>query len=305
MSKDNKAASDSATATEGAALPVEATAAASVPAVVTPAAQAVAAVKVGVPSYMQGKERDSSMEKAAENVIIPRIKILQAMGRDEKAKDAFREGALYVSGLTRSVAEPGETATIVPLFHWIQWEEWADINDTAASGKGPVAITLKPTDEIALKARDKDRREEEYANPAAPKKPFRRAFVEALCYAVLVQTGPGAGIMAILSLSKSAHMQGRILNAMIGSRGYPCMCHNRIDIGPAQKKKDGNSWWVPEFFDPEEGGYDKDGLKIPLAIAEADAAKMEAASKHFEEMYKSGALVQLQEKDAAAETPKA
>lgn len=281
MSKDTATAvNETATEAKGAETLPANTTQASVPAEVA---------KSSVPSYMQGEKRDSSMDKASENVIIPRIKILQAMGRDEKAKEAFREGALYVSGLTKLVAEPGDTATIIPLFHWIQWEEWADINDTAASGKGPVAITLTPTDEISIKAKDKEAREEEYANPANAKKPFRRSFVEALCYAVYIQSGPGTGIMAILSLSKSAHMQGRILNAMIGSRNYPRMCFNRIDIGPAQKKKDGNTWWVPEFFDPVSGEN---------FIAEADVPKMKAASAHFEEMYKSGALVQLQEKDA-------
>jgi hypothetical protein len=147
-------------------------------------------------------EQDNSMAGMDEYRVIPRLKIVQAMTKQE-LKKKFHEGGICIMPGEAQVAPPEEPFLFVPQFFFVEFCKWADRED---KGTAIVARSFDPTSDIAKRARNAELRYEAYED--GTDKQYR--YVESLNFpGVIYGDNPLAGTPAVLDFSRGEFSQGR------------------------------------------------------------------------------------------------
>ncbi|HKX46184.1 MAG TPA: hypothetical protein VJP77_05740 [Planctomycetota bacterium] len=183
------------------------------------------ATRADIPAYL-AKTKAEGLDVLAEYQQLQRLKVVQGM-TDADLRREFPVGSLVLSPERSLVAKPREAVEASLLYFWPSWEKWADMTDTEQGGR-PLASSLDPTSDVARKAKDFERRKEAYADNTDKRQRFYR-FVESLNFALMIDTGPAAGAVAVLPYNKGSHKFGARLCGYLKRRAVAVYA-NRIEL---------------------------------------------------------------------------
>ncbi|MFI5402427.1 MAG: hypothetical protein ACHQ1G_05780 [Planctomycetota bacterium] len=183
------------------------------------------ATRADIPAHLANLKPEGLEELAAYQQL-QRLKVVQGM-TDADLRREFPVGSLVLSPERTLVAKPRETAEATLLYFWPSWEKWADINDAEAGGR-PLASSTDPASDVARKARDFDARKEAYPDNTDKRQWFHR-HVESLNFALMIDTGPAAGAVAVLPYNRGSHKFGARLCGYLKRRAVPIYA-NRIEL---------------------------------------------------------------------------
>lgn len=212
---------------------------------------------------VQYTKEDSSLDLLRDHVILPRIKVIQGMTKQE-LKDIFGEGSAIIRPGDALVAKKGEAFSFVPQFFFPEFCKWADRRDD--EGQMILDRSLDPMSEIAKRARNAELRSEVYpedANkPADKQKRFR--YVEHLNFpGVIYGKSDLAGTAVVLSFSKGEFATGsnfiqaiRLRRETIEVDGQPVSMKVPLwaqvwSFTPALRQKGEKKWWGLSFVPAE------------------------------------------------------
>lgn len=234
-----------------------------------------------LPDYLRD-QTPVGLETVRATVTLGRIKVLQAQTDPDLVKQ-FGIGSVIVRPDNVLVAKFEEPFVVVPLFRWDSWAKWSDANDKTP-GAGLLAETFNANDEIAVKARNMATRVEPY--PTDPRMSYRyRANIN---FAVRIDTGEAAGIVAALTFTSGGYTVGVRLNNYLARRNVHLFA-NRIELASGQRiNANKQTWQQLDFGTPEQAFVTKEQVHV-LHEAHDNLAKAFAAK-----------LVSIAEQDAGA-----
>ncbi len=208
------------------------------------------AVTVGrdAPSYLaKFAENDHSTDNIQEYRVLNRVKLIQAMTSSDLKRD-FGEGTAILVPVRELVVPNNESFLFVPLMFWPEFIKWRDLNDK--SGPAIIARSTDKAGEIAMKARDAEKRVEHYGD----KDKFKYRYCEHLNFAGLIY---GDNTPVAISFSRGEFFTGRNFCTMIGMRKVGTtkapLWMQVWQIKPTLRNRNGYSWWGLEPSNPEEG----------------------------------------------------
>lgn len=201
------------------------------------------------PAFLQKDAEDRiGVDQTSKYQTINRIAIVQAQSGKQR-KEEFGEGAfaMFPDGLL--VAEPGEAFVAIPLFFFADWSKWSDYNDD--DSQTIIESTIDESHDIARRSKNKATRTEPYG----PENKFNYSYVESLNVAVMVDSGPAKGEIAMISLNKSDHFIGRQIASMIQRSGTDIFAR-RIEFSTVDRNDGKNDWYGFKINNPseEDGG---------------------------------------------------
>lgn len=192
------------------------------------------------------------MKLMAMYVTSPRLKVMQGIRRGE-LKTEFEEGDCVAMPMQQLIIPAGGVFHFAPLMFY---PEWLCVNPIELGGQMIRRRTLEVTDEVAIKARDQDRRSEPH--PDVPRKDGKDMFiryVECLNFVVMIlePENPLFGIGLTLSFARGEHKQGSKLSSLIRMRKVeePYACRFEARVGP--RKNDKGEWVGLNVDNPRSG----------------------------------------------------
>jgi hypothetical protein len=198
------------------------------------------------PAWMIEAEREG-VENLGQYIIPPRIKFIQNQADEQYSE--FSPGDTVLVPQKVLLIEAGSPFFFTPLFFFT---EYIRTNPIEVKGQQPFIIerTLDPHSELAKKARDPERRVEEY--PDNPKWEINN--VEVLNYLILIHGREDlAGMPICLGFSKSEWMQGSRLAGLIKMRRAPIYgCVFQAMVPPAPRRNTKGSWYGADIGNPSE-----------------------------------------------------
>lgn len=171
-----------------------------------------------VPDFMD-EDAGAGIEKLAEFITPPRIKVIQKQSSEELQKQ-FGKSAVILSPQGFLISPPaaddktGEPFYIIPLLFFV---EWALLNPYALKGTLPYfrERTRDPLSPIAVKSRRAETRDEPC--PENPKLMCKNA--EFLNFIVVIAgEGDFSGLPCVMSFSKGDHKSGSSFAALLQAR---------------------------------------------------------------------------------------
>jgi hypothetical protein len=211
------------------------------------------------PAFLDARPVEG-VEEMSKYITYPRLKIIQKMAARETL-DKFDIGSLVLMPDGVVVAPIGKDARgrsnlegaplrFIPIAFFEQWCTWGDIKDRS-KGNPILDSTTDPNHPIAIKARNKDTREE-IRGTGDDQKKIRH--VEHLNFLVKIHHdgNPADGQLAMMSFARGSHRDGRNLAKLIKMRRTsPFYCI--FEMKTKFVERDGNDWYVPNIDNPSEG----------------------------------------------------
>lgn len=227
----------------------------------------VGGISAELAKYM---EKDDSLDILSQYQIVPRVKIIQDMTRDE-LKNAFGVGHVIITpGNAALGGEPdkekkvGPAWKFVPLFFFVDWITWADINDTSNFMLGQ---TNDPKNPIAIKSKDKNTRMEPYANGK-----FKCKHQEHLNFVGFIYDGALKGTLAAISFAGGEYASGQSFISMIKLRRAP-LWSNVFDANSVYRPRGTKKWWGIDMKNPADGQKQIKDEEIALFKSQHDELK--------------------------------
>lgn len=149
------------------------------------------------------EEADQSLAALQEYRVVPRIKVIQAMTA-QALKDAFGEGSAVVLPGGQKLAGKKESFAFVPQFFYTEFIFWRHLDDKG--GNAILARSFDPNSEIAVNARDPNKREAAYEGAPTGKK---GRYSEHLNFVGVIYGGELAGTTTSLSFSRGEFGTGK------------------------------------------------------------------------------------------------
>lgn len=234
-----------------------------------------------VPDHMRNiAPQDYGTEVLEQYIIPPRLKIVQPSAR-KPFSEQFKQGDLVaVPGMQLVGGFNGGKEPLmqcVPVFMWVEWCVW---NPLEGKGTLPVirARTFDPRSDIAIKARDAEKREAEDC-PEVPGKKLK--YVEHLNWMLYPLNGPHAGIPISISFFRGSWMAGSSFSGLIRARNAP-MYGSVFNLFVRERENQKGRFFVPNMDNPDGGKGEKlwvddanlfEDLKVSHAKLKADHAK--------------------------------
>lgn len=246
------------------------------------------------------EEDDQSLVEVRKHRKLARLKIVQgSTARAQAMKKEYGEGAVITVPQRARIAGPKEDFQFVPLFMYTEWCEWSDNDDQTTPAI--LSRTFDEASEVAQKAKDKKRREEEYEVGG---KRYKKRFIEHLCFPGVIYGGQFHGTPVTLSFERGEYWQGEnfcgaIMMQKIGQHTAPLWTQVwtlRSGDGDTGHKNDQFSWWgfdyaTPRMDDREHGPF----------ILEEEHDGFKQLAKELREKFAEGAL-EVDRSDADEET---
>jgi hypothetical protein len=224
-----------------------------VPAVVSdPRPKSLSLAAGAMPEWMKN-ERVEGTDTLGKYQSTPRIGIVQGSSKpDRKAEHGEGGVAIFPDGV--HVADSGEEFVIIPLVFWVTWEKWSDINDQ--SQQMVLETTQDETSEIAVRAKDRNRRNETYR---VGNNDYKYKYVESLNFICLLDSGPAKGEVVSISFHIGEHRVGLTLSGNI-KRRKNSIYGNRFSLKTSIRNRNNRSWYGFEINNPagEPGGFVRD-----------------------------------------------
>lgn len=245
-------------------------------------------VSVGAPGFLAQyakKQDDAMVREMQEERVVPRLKIVQAMSKDE-LKGEFGEGSVIVYPGGGMVAERDAPFDFVALFFFKEFTKQGDINDPQT----PFIVerSFDKNGDLAARSRDANTRFEPYGND------FKYRYVEHFCFpGVIYGDHPLAGQAAVLSFEKGALFQGKNFCSSWALRkidGEPAPIWSCVWTMTSTKKERNNRSWFGIDFKPAKSPY----------IEEAQAETFHQMHEEFSRLHRSQ-LVSVDRTDGDAD----
>jgi hypothetical protein len=211
-------------------------------------------------------QEDTSLDLLQQYVIVPRLKIIQAM-TDQALKDKIgNDGTVCITvGEASLVAKKGEPFLFQPRFFYNEWAKWADRNDKDSNRI--VERSYDPTSELAKRAADSNRRYEEYpdqGNKPADKR-MKWTYVHHFVWVgVVYGSHPLAGTEVVMSMERGEFGNGRqFITAIASRRHMPDGTTEKMkvplwaqvwELKSALRDKSQGKWWGYDFGAPTTEG---------------------------------------------------
>jgi hypothetical protein len=214
------------------------------------------AVGQQMPDFLR-EEKPVGLEDAKQFIVHQRLQILQALS-DKPLVDAHGVGAVLLSPSKMVVAEielddrnrPTDFSRpfiFTPIFFF---PAWGQRNDVKLKGKEPMFInyTTDPTTPIAVKARNKETREE-----VNPKYPDMKIYnTEILNFIILIEDERFREQLIIMNFSKAEWMTGSNFLSRIKSTNASIFAR-RWQARSGLRTRNGNRWFGFEIVEPDDG----------------------------------------------------
>lgn len=255
------------------------------------------------PAYLaKMAENDESLQGMAEKRVLGRLALVQGMSAPE-LKQQFGEGAAILKPSRVGIARAGESFLFVPLFFFVEWCTWSDINDK--NSDRILARTFDPGSELARRSADKATRFEEYKQGSST---FKKRHVEHLNFAGFIYDGDAKGTPTILGFSRGEYGQGQgFITACTMRRvgpGKTAPLFTQVwKLTPAQHKSPQHTWWGFDYSAPDSGS---------LYVTEEESEMFRAEHLRLKEAHAKKVLIvdqsdsddERQDESAAAEAQK-
>lgn len=190
-------------------------------------------------------EAPHGLELLKEYVVLPRLKVIQAMA-DAAAKKEFGEGALVAVPAGVLVAGPEQKFVFTPLFFW---PEWMLINPMKLKATHPMVAerTVDPASPMVTLSRDQNTRMR--FHPEHPNdRDYMQRYVEALHYVVMIRGF--ADMPMVLTFSKGEHGTGTRFANLISMRSAPIFACVFEAMVTTRQNRAGQSWFGVEITNP-------------------------------------------------------
>lgn len=187
------------------------------------------ATQADIPDFLKNQMQDNrgSEEVEANDLVIPRIELVQDLSKARKKSDpAYIEGAeegMLYNNVTRKLY--GDSITICPVYFKKEWLLWRDTDLGGGFGGA------YPTEEQARVALDGQEKPEEWE------------VVDTNQHFVLVINDDGTIEEAVVSMAKSKAKISRILNSLIRINGGPRFSRVYTLSGVPDKNKAGQDFY--------------------------------------------------------------
>ena len=182
----------------------------------------VTTTKDTMPAFLQGKDdRRGSENVGADDLIIPRIELIQGLSKARKRSDpeyidGAEEGMLY-NNVTRELY--GASVNVVPVYFRVQWLLWRDVD--LGGGFGGAYDTREDAEDAR----------------SQQEKPDEWEAVDTNEHFVIVVKDDGSFEEAVLSMAKTKAKTSRMWNSLIRINGGPRFSRvYQISGVPAQNK---------------------------------------------------------------------
>ena len=199
-------------------------------------------------------EKDTSLEMLDEYKILPRIKVIQQMTREE-LKDTYGEGSLIITpGDMLLAKKKDQEFQFVPVFFFPEWCLWSDRRDKA----NPMIQerSLEKGSKLALLSADPEKRFEEYEG-GPENKPFKKRYVAHLNFVgVVYGEHPASGTMCTLTFSRGEYNKGRAFISAaklrrLGSKTAP-LWSQVWTLRSNLRERGENKWYGIDFASPQD-----------------------------------------------------
>lgn len=244
--------------------------------------------KVGedAPSWLieAAKAETKSLDHVKTYRRVPVLRVIQAMTQQPALKAQFGEGSAILTPGNALVAKVDQPFNFVPLFSWTEFRKWADRNDKSIPAVQGSSYDHKS--DIAIKARDKDRRYEGYSEIDTKTKQhkFEFRYIEHLIFAgMLYGEHEFAGTVCSLSFEKGEFWNGNnfcssIVLRKVGGQTAPLWSQVWEFRVRDHKNKQDQHWWGLDYFTPEQAFISEDEA-VTFEAAHEELAKQFAAKQ--------------------------
>lgn len=209
-------------------------------------------------SWMEQYQGDQTQVNAAldDYKILPRLKLIQGLS-DQKLQDEFGVGAVVLSPGNVLVAKKQQPFTFTPVFFFPEFLKCSDREDTASLFI--VARSFDPTSEIALRARDPEKRTEGYGEKNAKGEfQYHYTYVEVLNFPGFItqEDHDLRGVPMVLVFAKGEFTKGRaLIQALslrrVNGKKVP-MFLQRWKLSSGLRERGTRRWWGLDFENPAE-----------------------------------------------------
>ena len=156
---------------------------------------------------------DESLQDLKKDVIVPYLKITQAMTSDELKDKVGGDGVACIPSAQAIIAKKGEPFLFVPLFFFKEFCKWKDLKDK--EGSAILERTFDPTSDLAKRAQDKLLRKEKYEHHDD----WYFRYVEHLNYVGVIYKHESFGTAPlVIGFSRGSHGTGRSFATAISMR---------------------------------------------------------------------------------------
>lgn len=192
----------------------------------------------------------------------PRLGIVHGTSRKE-TRLAHPDGSLIVRPDMQLLAAPGEMCAFHPVYQWVSWQKWADVNDTESQAR-ILEESTDPGSDLAARSRSFELRREPYGSG---KKQLYYGYFESVNMILQVAAGhPMSGLVVAASWRSAGHKHGARLSRHItfcGTRGLPIYAH-RVEIGAVlELANTGQEYLVLGWRHPASGGLYTPEAQLP------------------------------------------
>lgn len=239
------------------------------------------------PSWLADVSNEDSLGGMAEHRVVSRIKLVQAMSREE-LKDACGEGSVVIVPGNILLAEKKQPFYMVPLFSFTEFIQWADLEDDNAQSS-ILDRTYDKGSELAEKCRDFDRHEEAYGDD---NKYIARNAEHLNFVCEIYGNHPYAGTEVALSFARGEFSKGKqfisaLFNRCANGARVP-MWANVFSFTSNLRKKGNRQWYGLDFTNPDQ-----------LFIDQADAERLSSKAKILADEFTKNAFSVSQTDDTA------
>ena len=213
-------------------------------------------IATNAPSWLvEAAQEDKSLEQVKQHRQLVRAKIVQGMSAHELKKQ-YGEGAVVMQPGGALVSPPEEPFLFVPLFMFTEYCWWSDINDK--STQSILERTFDPVHPIAMKSKDKARREETYKVGGAN---YKYRFVEHLVFPGLIYGGENKMQPITISFERGEYKNGKgfcsaITMRRIGERVAP-LWSQVWQLKTSLRTRGDHPWWGFDYSTPTEPFIDQ------------------------------------------------
>lgn len=232
-----------------------------------------------VPSHWVNNNTPYGTENCEDYADRPYIRVVQKTSREELvAQFGAGTAILEESGVGLARFE-GESFTAVPVYAWREFSKLRDPRDTADGFV--VDRTFDPVSEIAHKASDWSTRFEAY--PGDDSKHYQ--FIEALNFALVIESGEGVGKVCVASFAKGSRKIGvalsRHVNRFAAEPNRLAIYAHRLEMFVGKRtNKQGQAWFVLDWKQASEPFTSEDDVARYHELYEQLASSYRAGLQH-------------------------
>ena len=252
----------------------------------------------GVPAYLaalQGK--GESLAGMAQHRILPKIGVLQGQS-EAKLKEAHGEGAivLYPSEVCLQGKEEW-TLRFQPIFYWKHFEHTSDRRDK--SRPNLVEKTFDPESELAIRATNKQAREQQYQGQDG--KSYTEKWSEVFNFAGYILDAKGVGTQLVTLVFKGGeHHQGetfmssQMMRTIDGQN--PAEIYLTVwELSSSRRTYGDDPWWGIDFRIPVNNPWASEmealrGAEMHKKLKQEFADKLLGVSQDAEDKEASGSV---------------